>query len=129
MSAASAGGPSYHSAWAVAYLVLVCGVAQLVLGLGQSSLASEVPGASLLASQAVALNLSNAAVLAGTLAGIPLVTYLGAGLLVVALALFIWGVRGHQSRNTWLVWTFRAMVVVLLVSAPIGLVISHVRGA
>lgn len=129
VSAASAGGPSYYSAWAVAYLVLVCGVAQLVLGLGQSSLASTAPSPRLLAAQVVALNVSNAAVLLGTLAGIPVVTYLGAGLLVLALVLFIWGVRGHQARNAWLVWAFRAMVVVLLVSAPIGLVISHVRAA
>lgn len=128
VSAASAGNPTYYSAWAVAYLVLVCGVAQLVLGLGQSGLASKHPSPGLLAAQVIVLNLSNAAVLIGTLATLPVVTYLGAALLVVALVLFIWGVRGHLSHNAWLLWGFRVIVVVLLVSAPIGLVISHVRG-
>ncbi len=127
VSAASAGSPSYFSAWAVAYLVLVCGVAQVVLGMGQAGLASQFPGVGLLAAQVVALNLSNTAVLLGTLAAIPVVTYLGAALLVVALVLFIWGVRGHRAHNARLLWGFRIMVVVLLVSAPIGLVISHLR--
>ncbi|WP_207346067.1 hypothetical protein [Arthrobacter sp. E3] len=129
VSAASAGAPSYLSAWAVAYLVLVCGVAQLVLGMGQAGLASKRPTTSLLTFQAVALNLSNAAVLLGTLAGVPVLSYVGAALLFLALGLFIWGVRGTRPQNAWLLWGFRFMVFVLLISAPIGLVISHLRAA
>lgn len=129
ISAASAAAPSYLSAWAVAYLVLVCGVAQLVLGMGQAGLASKRPTTPLLTFQAVALNLSNAAVLLGTLAGVQALSYVGAGLLVLALGLFIWGVRGARTENAWLLWGFRFMVFVLLVSAPIGLIISHLRAA
>ncbi|MDO5753961.1 hypothetical protein [Arthrobacter sp.] len=132
VSAASAGAPSYLSAWAVAYLVLVCGVAQLVLGMGQASLASKQPTTPLLTVQSVALNLSNAAVLLGTLVGVPVLSYVGAALLVFALGLFIRGVRGVQGtrvQNAWLLWGFRIVVFILLVSAPIGLVISHLRAA
>lgn len=127
ISAASAGGPNYFSAWAVAYLVLVAGFAQLVLGIGQANLASRIPSKPLLAWQIVTFNGSSASVLLGTLLAAPLLTYVGAALLVVALALFVWGVRGHTSHSAVLLWGFRAMVVILLVSAPIGLIISHSR--
>jgi hypothetical protein len=36
-------------------------------------------------------------------------------------------VRGHHSRNRWLLYAFRVIVVVLAVTAPIGLVIAHSR--
>jgi hypothetical protein len=127
VSAASAGSPSYTSAWAVAYLVLVGGVAQLVLGIGQAELASKKLPATLLAAEAALLNLSTVAVLLGTLLAAPALTYVGAGLLVIALVAFIWAVRGASQHLPWLLWAFRIMVVVLLVSAPIGLVIAHSR--
>lgn len=127
LSAASAGSPSYTASWAVAYIVLVAGAAQLVLGIGQAELASKRPSAALIAAQVLALNLSNVAVLLGTLIGTTMLTYTGAGLLVVALAMFIWAVRGARKHRTWLLYGFRFMVAVLLVSAPIGLVIAHSR--
>jgi hypothetical protein len=129
LSAARAGSPSYTSSWAVAYLVLVAGVAHLVLGIGQGGLASRSVPAWLVAGEAAAFNLSTVAVLLGTLLAAPALTYLGAGLLVVALAAFIWAVRGGGGHLPWLLWSFRIVVVVLLVSAPIGLVIAHARGA
>lgn len=129
LSAASAGSPSYSSSWAVAYLVLVAGVAQLVLGLGQAGLASRELSPTFLSGEAVVLNLSTIAVLLGTLLATPALTYLGAALLVIALAMFIWAVRGAGRHLPLLLWAFRIMVVVLLVSAPIGLVIAHARTA
>jgi len=127
VSAASAGSPSYTSAWAVAYLVLVGGLAQLVLGIGQAELASKRLPAGLLAAEAVLLNFSTVAVLLGTILAAPALTYAGAGLLLVTLVAFIWAVRGASQHLPWLLWAFRIMVVVLLVSAPIGLVIAHSR--
>jgi hypothetical protein len=129
LSAASAGSPTYTSSWAVAYLVLVAGVAQLVLGIGQAELASKVLPSRLVAAEAVALNLSTAAVLLGTLLAAPGLTYLGAALLVIGLAMFVWAVRGAGTHLPWLLWAFRIMVIVLLVSAPVGLVIAHARAA
>ncbi|MCC9069529.1 hypothetical protein [Arthrobacter cryoconiti] len=127
ISAASAGGPNYFSAWTVAYLVLVAGFAQLVLGIGQANLASRIPSTLVIAWQIITFNASSAAVLLGTLLAAPFLTYVGAALLVVALALFVWGVRGHTRHSVVLLWAFRTMVVILLVSAPIGLIISHSR--
>ncbi|MDQ0276232.1 hypothetical protein QO003_000535 [Arthrobacter silviterrae] len=127
VSAASAGSPSYTSAWAVAYLVLVGGMAQLVLGIGQAELASKRLPAMLLAAEAALLNVSTVAVLLGTILTAPALTYAGAGLLLVTLVAFIWAVRGASQHLPWLLWAFRIMVVVLLVSAPIGLVIAHSR--
>ncbi|MCU6481538.1 hypothetical protein [Arthrobacter sp. A2-55] len=127
VSAASAGSPSYTSAWAVAYLVLVGGLAQLVLGIGQAELASKRLPAGLLAAEVALLNLSTVAVLLGTILTAPALTYAGAGLLLVTLVAFIWAVRGASQHLPWLLWAFRIMVVVLLVSAPIGLVIAHSR--
>ena len=127
ISAVSAGAPSYTASWAVAYIVLVAGVAQLVLGIGQAQLAAKRPSAAVVAGEAIALNLANAAVLLGTLIAAPALTYLGAGLLVVALAIFVWAARGTRTHNKWLLYAFRIMIAVLAVSAPIGLLIARAR--
>ncbi len=127
VSAAAAPSPSYTSSWAVAYIVLVAGVAQLVLGIGQAQLASKKLSTWLIVSEVLALNLANIAVLAGTLAVMPVVSYIGASLLVIALVLFVWAVRGANTQAKWLLYAFRAVVVILAVTAPIGLVIAHSR--
>jgi uncharacterized membrane protein HdeD (DUF308 family) len=127
ISAIAAASPSYIASWAVAYIVLVAGVAQLVLGIGQAELASIQPPRWVIVVEVVALNLANIAVLIGSLAEIRVLSYLGAALLVIALVLFVWAVRGAHSRNRWLLYAFRIMVVVLAVTAPIGLVIAHSR--
>ncbi|HEY8294159.1 MAG TPA: hypothetical protein VIG41_02375, partial [Micrococcaceae bacterium] len=79
------------------------------------------------AGEAVALNLANLTVLAGTLMAAPALVDVGAGLLVIALAMFVWAVRGAGARNTWLLYGFRIMIAILAVTAPIGLVIAHSR--
>lgn len=127
LSAVSAASPSYLAAWAVAYLVLVVGFAQLLLGIGQDQLAVRRPSASLVAAEVLAFNLANAAVLIGSLTTTVVLTWVGAALIVVAMALFIWAARGGGSRHRWLLYLFRAMIVVLLVSAPVGIVLAHSR--
>lgn len=131
VSAASALTPSYTASWAVAYLVLVVGVAQLILGLGQSSLATKRLAGGLIVGEAAAFNLGNVGVLAGTVFGQPVVVYVGAALIVAAQALFLWAVRGgwsvHRPGHTALRWGYRTLIVVLLVSIPVGLVIASLR--
>src|ERR1035437_982935 len=61
--------PSPHLSWASAYLVLVCGSAQIVLGGGQALINSTRSRPHLVAYQCATFNLANAAVLAGTLSG------------------------------------------------------------
>jgi hypothetical protein len=126
VSAASAGGPTEHTAWAVAYLVLVAGVAQIGLGLGQL-LATRPTGAASAAELGV-WNLGNAGVLAGVLLPVTALVDVGGALLVVALALAVYNVRGARAQGAtrWLLHLFRLLVLVLLVSIPIGLVLARV---
>jgi hypothetical protein len=129
LSAATAPTPSYTASWAVAYIVLVAGVAQLVLGIGQAQLAPHQPSARILALEWAAFNVANVAVLAGTVLGAAWIVDIGAAFIVTALALFIWSVRGTGSVHRWMLYGFRAVVVIVLVTTPIGLVIAHLKGA
>jgi hypothetical protein len=127
VSAASAASPSYLASWTVAYLVLVVGFAQVLLGIGQAQLAARRPPAALVLAEVLAFNLANVAVVAGSLASLVVLTWVGALLIVVAMALFIWAARGGPTGNRGLLWLYRAMIVLLLVSAPIGIILAHSR--
>ena len=114
-----------HGAWAAAYLVLVTGVAQIGLGLGQAMLAMPSPSPTLVVVQVSGWNIGSAAVILGTLAGTPAVVSVGGVLLVACLGLLVFGVRG--GRAGWLLWWYRGLVLLLLVSIPVGLVLSWLR--
>jgi hypothetical protein len=129
LSAAAAPTANYTASWAVAYIVLVAGVAQLVLGIGQAQLAPHQPSGRIVAVESVAFNLANVAVLVGTVIGAAWIVDVGAAFIVIALALFIWSVRGTGSANRWMLYGFRAVIVIVLVTTPIGLVIAHLKGA
>ncbi|WAX56063.1 hypothetical protein M6B22_16170 [Jatrophihabitans cynanchi] len=126
VAAATAHAPTEHALWAVAYLVLVGGVGQLALGAGQAWLAGAPPSTAVLAVEFAAWNVGNAAVIAGTIAGIVWLTDVGGVLLVLALALLLTGTAG--ARPGWLLRGYRALIVIVLVSIPIGLVLARVRG-
>lgn len=129
VAAATAATPSAHASWAAAYLVLVAGVAQVGLGLGQAALASRAPSGRRVALEAGAWNVGNAAVLAGVLLGVGPLVDLGGALLVIALALLVHAVRDGRRRDTragqWTLYGFRLLVLILLVSIPIGLVLAR----
>ena len=127
VAAVSAPAPSEHASWAAAYLVLVVGAAQAARGVGQALLALRVPSRRNVAVQFTAWNLGNAAVLTGTLAGITTLVDTGGALLVVALLLLLRGVRTGREPRTWLLWAFRLLAAVLLISIPIGLVLARTR--
>lgn len=124
VSAATAYGPSEHSAWAVAYLVLVAGVAQLGLGLGQALLAPSTPTGRTVLAELLAWNVGNAAVLVGTLAGLAALVDVGAVLLLAALVVFVLGVGGGAEQWKWPLYAFRTLVLILLISMPIGVVLA-----
>src|SRR5579875_3107512 len=84
VAAATAPAPSGHGSWAAAYLVLVGGVAQVALGAGQALLAPRSPSRRLVAAEFAGWNAGNAAVLAGTLAGVTPLVDAGGALLVAA---------------------------------------------
>ncbi|HEX7022915.1 MAG TPA: hypothetical protein VF171_08655 [Trueperaceae bacterium] len=123
-SAATALAPSYHASWAVAYLVLVVGVAQVVLGLGQALLTPAPLPARGTALQAAVFNLGNAGVLSGSLLDLPAFTWAGSALLVVVLAWMYASVRGARGGGRLLLYAYRAVLAILFVSIPIGLLIA-----
>jgi hypothetical protein len=129
VAAATAAAPSAHASWAVAYLVLVAGVAQVGLGLGQGALASRAPSGRRLALETGAWNVGNAAVLAGVLVGVGPLVDLGGALLVIALVLLVHAVRDGGRHDTriarWTLYGFRLLVLILLVSIPVGLVLAR----
>lgn len=127
ISAATAFTPSYHASWAVAYLVLVVGAAQISLGLGQAWLAREPPASSTVVWEVVGFNLGHIGILGGQLLGVLLSTVLGSALLVAVLAIMILAVRG-SARSPWLRYAYWTLAAILLVSIPTGVLIASVGG-
>ena len=133
-AAVTATSPTEHGTWAAAYLVLVAGVAQVGLFVGQSMLTAQAPPARTRLAGLLLWNAGNAAVLTGTLTATTWLVDVGGVLLVVALALVVFAVRGHPARDggrrqALVRRAFRLLVLVLLVSIPIGLWLARQSGA
>lgn len=123
ISALTARTTVYHSAWVVAYLVLIVGVSQVALGLGQWRLASSPLGARSAIGLLVLFNLGNAGVILGSLTATTIWVDLGSALLIAALIFFGWTVRSGSRTFVW--WLYWAFVVMLAVSVVVGLVFAH----
>lgn len=113
--------------WAAAYLVLPAGVVQVIIAWARVFLAGEDKPAGGFWVGFACWNAGNAAVILGTLAHSPAVVVAGAVLLVVAILQQLWQVRGTDSSRTWQLWVYRLIMVVLLVSIPVGSVLSALR--
>jgi len=127
VAAAVAMAPSELGSWAAAYLVLAGGVAQVALGAGLALLASRPPGRRTVIAELAGWNAGNGAVLAGTLLGVTGLADAGGALLVVVLVLAIAGTRGTVRHPAWPLHLYRALITLLLVSIPVGLVIAAVH--
>ncbi|MEO5724185.1 MAG: hypothetical protein ABIQ39_07755 [Ilumatobacteraceae bacterium] len=125
-SAATAYNRSQHASWVVAYLVLVAGVAQVALGLGQAALSIKTPSKVTVTGELIAWNGGNVAVIVGTLLTTSLLTDVGGALLMIALALFVYTARGGHAG--WARQMFRITVLIILLSIPVGLVLGHTTG-
>lgn len=126
VAAVTAHAPTEHASWAAAYLVLVGGVAQVALGAGQTLLARHRPSARLVVVELLTWNLGNAAVVAGTVSGVAPVNDVGGALLVVALALLLASTRGPRQAG-WPLALYRTLIVIVLVSIPVGLLLAELR--
>ncbi|HEX7321884.1 MAG TPA: hypothetical protein VF299_02955 [Mycobacterium sp.] len=122
----AAPAPTRHGVWAVAYLVLVLGVSQIVLGAGEALLAVTPPNTRMVAATAVTFNVANVAILAGIVTSHAGVFDAGALLLIAALVLFLNGVR-HSDRRAWPLYAYRSFVGILIVSVPFGM-FAHTLG-
>lgn len=114
--------------WLAAYLVLVGGVAQIALGAGQAWMSAEPPGPRAVRRDVGAWNLGLAATVIGSLASMPIVTTVGGVATILALSLFLWGVRRCGTTRRWLLASYRCLVVLVLVSTPVGVALSWIRG-
>lgn len=122
MAGATAHVPTRYIMWMSAYLVLVVGVAQGVLGLVQALLPEQIPSRAWHLSEWMLFNVGNAGVIAGTLLDSSLIVTIGTGLFVAALVLFLISVQ--NTRGGWPLFIYRAMLVIACISAIIGLVLS-----
>ena len=127
-SAIAAQNPSYLASWAVAYLVLVVGVAQIALGAGLAEFGQGNPAIHSLRSIFALFNLGNAGVLAGTLlqdrvSHSVLLVDLGSLLLAGALLLGIGIARGAPPSR--LRSLYYLLAIGLLISMFIGILLAH----
>lgn len=122
-SAIAAPAPTRHGVWAVAYLVLVIGVGQLVIGAGQALLPAEPPSPPVAAVITAAFNVAGGAIVLGVVTDRVLVFDLGSALLFVTLARALYSVRRGASRG-WALVGYRLFLLMLIVSIPIGALVT-----
>ena len=113
--------------WLAAYLVLVGGVAQVVLGGGQAWLAERVPPHRSTRTEAWSWNIGVVAVVIGTLASLPVLTSLGGLASAVALWLFLAGVHTVRPAPRMAALLYRSVAAIVLVSIPVGLALAWMR--
>lgn len=122
-----------HGSWLAAYLVLVGGVTQYAMGEARARHPGFTQRVAWVRTQFGGWNLGNALVITGTLVGDARLVDLGSVLLVAALAL-----AGHASRRaarssgarakmTLFDGAYRAWLIVLAASIPVGIVLSYLR--
>jgi hypothetical protein len=114
--------------WLVAYLVLVEGLVQFGLSRGWQQLGLPTDGLALLAF--LFYNIGNGAVMSGRILKSRLpralsLINLGGALLAVSMLLLAYAVR-HTAFSWNLAW-FLGLVVIILVSMPVGLLLSARR--
>ena len=131
LSAYSAKKPSRLASWASAYLVLIVGLAQVGIGVLVQSMTKD-PSLFLVMLAFVAYNLGNAGVLVGTIYKDRRKHYrkfvdLGGGLLVVSMVALIFVT--NQAPMSWQLVFFYSIIVIILMSMPVGLTLSRRRNS
>lgn len=121
-AAATAHAPSRIIIWMAAYLVLVAGLAQLLLGVGQALLAADVPSRTWVALEFVLFNAGNAGVIVGALTDRFFIVAGGEVLFAIALGLFLFGTRAATRRPS--LTAYHGLIGVLLIGAVVGLVLT-----
>jgi hypothetical protein len=120
VAAVNSAAPFGHGSWLAAYLVLVGGVSQVVLGAGRLALRAPRPTPALLRAQLVLWNLGSLAVPAGVLADAPALVTVGSVALLWALALFASGASGLRREVRVRAVVYLTIVVGLAASVVVG---------
>lgn len=122
VAAAVAHEPSRDVVWMVAYLVLIVGLAQVAFGVGQLFLADIPVSGVLVAAQFLLFNAGNAGVIGGTLTDVFAPVAVGTLLVLLALALFLYGSRGDGRRR--LRRAYVALLALIALGALVGVTLS-----
>jgi hypothetical protein len=125
IAAAIAYHPTKPMVWMVAYLVLVAGVVQYVLGAAQATLATRGLSAPTIWSQWTLLNLGHAGVIAGTLT--TSLTMLAGGTILYDLAMLWMGLSVRDGKPGPARIGYWLLVLAMLASSFTGIVLT-VRG-
>ena len=119
-AAVNSAAPFGHGSWLAAYLVLVGGVSQVVLGAGRLALHAPPLTRGLPPAQLALWNIGSLAVPAGVLGDAPMLVTAGSAALLCALALFAAEARGLRREVRGRAVVYLAIVVALAMSVVIG---------
>lgn len=122
IAAAIAYQPTKPLVWMVAYLVLVAGVVQYVLGATQATLATRELTATTIWGQWILLNLGHAGVIAGTLAAS--LTTLTGGTILYDLAMLWMGLSVRNGKPGPARIGYWLLVLAMLASSFTGIVLT-----
>ena len=120
VAAVNSAAPFGHGSWLAAYLVLVGGVSQGVLGAGRLALQAPALTRPRPPAQLALWNIGSLAVPAGVLWDAPMLVTAGSVALLCALALFAAEARGRRREVRGRVVIYLAIVAGLAVSVVIG---------
>lgn len=135
--AVTARHPTYDLNWVSAYLVLVCGVSTIGLVAGRVWLSRRLPSGARLSGELILWFVGNSAVILGALSDRPAIVDVGSAILVASLLFVVVGVLRRTTGEgaeapaerppapPWMRWLFATLVVILLISIPIGSLLSH----
>lgn len=121
--------PSRLVSWASAYLVLIVGLAQAIIGIILYSLDND-PATFAIIVAFFAFNLGNAAVIMGTIGRYRKKNYrqlVDAGGVLLVLSMVTLLVAVHHAVFSWQLVFFYVIIVTILVTMPIGLLLSRRR--
>lgn len=114
--------------WLAAYLVLVGGVGQALLGLGQAWIAEEQPVRATVWAEILGWVLGSAVVVAGSVGSSPLLTTVGAVVMALTLGAFGRSARSRSHRSPpWPAATYWVLLVFLFVSVLTGVALAWAR--
>lgn len=124
MAAINSAAPFTHGSWLAAYLVLVAGVAQLLLGLGCLGLPLPRLSARLRRAQLGLWNLGNLVVVVGVLGDSVAVVAVGSAIVLGALGVFAIGGGPSCRFERGRVIAYRLVILGLAGSVVIGAVLA-----
>ncbi|CAM5189501.1 hypothetical protein CDEF62S_04193 [Castellaniella defragrans] len=122
IAAAIAYHPTKPVVWTVAYLVLVAGVVQYVLGAAQAALSARPPTAGTVGAQWLIWNLGHAGVIAGTLLSHFNLLIAGTALYDVAMLWLAGSVRGGAAG--WRRAGYWLLILAMLASSLVGVTLT-----